>query len=73
MGCCSAAPCYNRGRAGTNASSPPRARHNAFITEGAEGVITGVQMPEVLQLVCVLLVVFFVLAGIYVMQKYTGV
>ena len=36
-------------------------------------MITGVQMPEVLQLVCVLLVVFFVLAGIYVMQKYTGV
>lgn len=35
-------------------------------------VITGIQIREELQLLCVLLILAFVLGGIYLMQKYTG-
>jgi hypothetical protein len=36
-------------------------------------VINGVVVEEIFQLIIVLLVLAFVLGGIYLMQKYTGV
>jgi hypothetical protein len=36
-------------------------------------MITGVQISETMQLVLVLIVLFFTLGGIYLMQRYTGV
>jgi uncharacterized protein YneF (UPF0154 family) len=36
-------------------------------------VISGVQAPEHVQLFLVLLVLTFVIGGIYLMQRYTGV
>jgi len=36
-------------------------------------MINGVVISETMQLVCVLLVLFFTIGGIYFMQKFTGV
>jgi hypothetical protein len=36
-------------------------------------MISGIQVSEITQLVCVLLVLTFTLGGIYLMQRYTGV
>ena len=37
------------------------------------GMITGVQISETMQLILVLIVLFFTIGGIYLMQRYTGV
>jgi hypothetical protein len=37
------------------------------------GMITGVQVSETMQLIFVLIVLFFTIGGIYLMQRYTGV
>jgi hypothetical protein len=36
-------------------------------------MITGVQISETMQLILVLIVLFFTIGGIYLMQRYTGV
>ena len=44
-----------------------------FSGQGDTNVINGVVVEEIFQLIIVLLVLTFVLGGIYLMQKYTGV